>query len=63
MNESGDKKGYIKISWVDKLPEELLKPQMINFICPECGNEIQLEEIYEAVMCPACSIEMYRDGQ
>lgn len=62
MNESGDKGDYIKPSWVDNLPEEL-KPQMINFTCPECGNEIQLEQIYEAVMCLACEIEMYRDGQ
>ena len=62
MNESGDKGDYTKPSWVDKLPEEL-KPQMINFTCPECGSEIQLEQIYEAVMCLACDIEMYRDGQ
>ena len=66
MNESGEKKEPVWSLPVDDHFDNIdedVELLMITFTCPQCGNEIKLEHVYEVVLCPACEVEMYRNGQ
>lgn len=59
LSAEGANYGPIETCYADRIGHELEEEDLIDELCPHCGEEVQLPNIFIKQVCPSCGQSIY----